>query len=90
MDALLISLQRDIDVIGLKYLHYSLLKGGYKSSLLYLPAFSPDNKVLEQIKKFVSRVNPKFIGISLMSLEFYDARNLTKYLKHNFKSIPIV
>lgn len=91
MDILLISIQKDLDVIGLKYLHYYLLKNGYNSFLLQLPNFNPnDDNSLKNIKQFVSERSPLFIGISLMSVEYYNARDLTKYLKSNFKSIPII
>lgn len=90
MNILFISTQKDLDVIGLKYLHYYLLKGGYNSFLLHLPNFNPDSDHLKDIKQFVSEVSPLFIGISLMSLEYYNARELTEYLKNNFRSIPII
>lgn len=91
MNILLISVQKDLDVIGLKNLHYCLLENGYNSFLLHLPNFNPnEDNTLEKIKKFISKINPAFIGISLMSVEFYNARNLTKYLKNNFKPIPII
>lgn len=91
MNILLISLQKDLEVIGLKYLHYHLLEKGYTSSLLYLPNFNPDDaSTLKQIKKFVSEKTPQLIGISLMSVEYTNARELTKYLKKNFGFIPII
>ncbi len=91
MNILLISVQKDLDVIGLKYLHYYLLNNGYHSFLLYLPNFNPkDEHGLKNIQRFVSEISPLFIGISLMSVEYYDARDLTKYLKSIFKSIPII
>jgi len=91
MNILLISIQKNLDVIGLKYLHYYLLKNGHSSFLLFLPKFNPNDKnTLEKIKKFVLKINPQLIGISLMSVEYYYACDLTKYLKNNFNSITIV
>jgi len=91
MNILLISVQKNVDVIGLKYLHYYLLKKEHSSFLLFLPKFNLNDKnTLEEIKKFVLKINPQLIGISLMSLEYYSARDLTQYLKNNFNSIPIV
>jgi radical SAM superfamily enzyme YgiQ (UPF0313 family) len=91
MNILLISVQRDLDIIGLKYLHYYLLKNGYNSFLLHLTNFNPnDDNHLENINKFISGISPGFIGISLMSIEYCNARDLTKYLKTNLKSIPVI
>ena len=85
MNNLLISIQKDLDVVGIKYLHYRLLKNGYNSFLLHLLDFNlKDDNALEDIGKFASETNPKFIGISLMSVEYYNARDLTVYLKKNF------
>ncbi|MGD0576904.1 MAG: cobalamin-dependent protein, partial [Candidatus Staskawiczbacteria bacterium] len=90
-NVLLISVQKDLDVIGLKYLHYYLLKNGYNSFLLHLTNFNPNGEQsLKNIKQFISEISPIFIGISLMSIEYHNARGLTRYLKSNFKSIPIV
>jgi radical SAM superfamily enzyme YgiQ (UPF0313 family) len=91
MNILLISIQKDIEVIGLKYLHYYLLRNGYDSFLLHLSKFDPnDDNLLKNIRNFVSEIDPMFIGISLMSVEYHKARDLTIYLKSNFKSIPII
>ncbi|NQT46027.1 MAG: cobalamin B12-binding domain-containing protein [Candidatus Omnitrophica bacterium] len=91
MNILLISVQKDLDIVGLKYLHYYLLKNGYNSRLLHLPNFNlNDNNTVENIDKFVREINPMLIGISLMSIEYYNARALTMYLKSNFKSIPVI
>ncbi|OGC14602.1 hypothetical protein A3J90_03355 [candidate division WOR-1 bacterium RIFOXYC2_FULL_37_10] len=91
MNTLLISVQKDLDIIGLKCLHYYLLKNGYNSFLLHLINFNPnDENSLKTVKNFISEISPLFIGISLMSVEYYNARDLTKYLKANFKSIPII
>jgi len=92
MHILLISPQKDLfDVIGLQYLHYCLLKNSYNSFLVYLPNFNPnDDNALEHIRKFVFEMSPKLIGISLMSVEYFDACDLTKHLKSNFQSIPII
>ena len=91
MNTLLITLQSRNAVIGIKYLHYSLLNAGYNSHILYLPYVNLRNKkTLKSIKEFVSEISPGFIGISLMSIDYYKARDLTKYLKDNFKSIPVI
>lgn len=93
MNTLLISLQKNPNVIGLKYLHYYLLKNNHNSTMLFLPNFNmngKNNKNTINIKKFINKINPKLIGFSLMSEEYLQARNLTISLKKNFKSIPVI
>jgi len=91
MKTLLISLQDKREQLGLKCLHYTLLKSGHNSSLLYLPYLDTNKeKTLESIKNFVREINPGLVGISLMSLEYNKARNLTRFLKESFKSTPII
>jgi|AntAceMinimDraft_17_1070374.scaffolds.fasta_scaffold05541_2 radical SAM superfamily enzyme YgiQ (UPF0313 family) len=91
MNTLLITLQDEKEVIGVKYLHYTLIKNGYNSFLLYLPFLDFDNKnVLDEIKKTIYDISPGFIGISLMSINYYKACDLTKFLKNNFSNIPVI
>jgi radical SAM superfamily enzyme YgiQ (UPF0313 family) len=90
MNILLISLQKDPNVIGAKYLHYYLLNHNYNSTMLFLPKYRRRDKNIISIKKFINKVNPEFIGFSLMSEEYIPARHLTISLKKDFKSIPII
>lgn len=89
-DILLISLQKDIDITGLKSLHYSLLRNSYKSLLLFLPDFQEQDKSLEHIASFVQLHSPSIIGLSLMSHEYTGACHLTKYFKTHFPQTPIM
>jgi radical SAM superfamily enzyme YgiQ (UPF0313 family) len=91
MNVLLISVQADLDVLGLKYLHYTLLKHGVNSFLLCLPNIKQrDAASVGNLKQFIAKLSPQLIGISLMSIEFNDAAYLTQYLKKEFASITIV
>lgn len=91
MDALLCTTQRDLDTIGIKYLHYYLLAQGYDSGLLYLPEYdSRDSNKLKNIRRFIDKARPKLIGISLMSTEYNNVRHLTEYIKENFRSLPVI
>ena len=91
MKILLISLQSDLDTIGIKYLHYYLLRHKHLSSLLYVRNFDPQNStLLKEIRKFVSTTNPDLIGVSLMSTEYDAACELTQYLKHVAVLTPVV
>lgn len=89
-DILLISIQKDLDVIGLKSLHYFLLENSYHSSLLFLPDLQERDEPPEQIISFVREKSPSVIGLSLMSIEYGKARYLTGYLKNYFPHIPII
>jgi len=88
---LLIAVQADLSVIGIKYLHYCLLQEGHNSYFLHVPNFDPDDTgALQNLKQFVSRVNPLFIGISLMSLEYQRARELSVFLKKHFPGTTVI
>ena len=90
---LLISLQQDINVIGLKYLHYHLLANSYNSVLLFLPTYDDKpaySKVNRRIFDFINHLSPLFFGISLMSGEYHKAIRLTNMLKSRYPSIPII
>lgn len=89
--ALLISVQDNLSVMGLRFIHESLLAGGHRSSLLFLPYFDPDDsRAVERLKGFVFTTDPAFIGISLMSIEYDRAAALSDLLKGSFPSLPIV
>jgi len=89
--ALLISLQCDLDTIGIKYIHYNLLEHGYDSSILYLTGFSKDNPTqLKNVKQFIQENEPDLIGFSLMGVEYYITCDLTRFIKSFAKHIPIV
>jgi len=88
-EVLLISLQEDLDVIGLKSLHYQLLKHGFSSHILFMPKF-PGTAISNTIYNFVDKLSPLFIGISLMSVEYERARWLTNNLKLHYPSLPII
>ncbi|MFP4445714.1 MAG: B12-binding domain-containing radical SAM protein, partial [Desulfosudaceae bacterium] len=90
-DALLVSLQVDLDTIGLKQLHHLLQEQGFVSRLLFLPGFTGlDKELLNRLTAFVADLAPGFIGISLMSHEFFAAAGLTAHLKRVFPQIPVV
>ncbi len=88
-DILLISIQKDLDVIGLKFLHYYLLHNGYNSKLLFLHKLK-DKLDLDFVASFIKKNPPAVIGISLMSFEFARASQLTGFIKKQFPSIPVI
>lgn len=88
-DIILISIQKDLDVIGLKFLHYYLLHNGYNSKLLFLHRLK-DKLDLEFVASFINKNPPAVIGISLMSFEYARAGYLTGFIKKHFPSIPIL
>jgi anaerobic magnesium-protoporphyrin IX monomethyl ester cyclase len=89
-DVLLISVQQDLDVIGLKYLHYALLQHSYNSAMLFLPNLRDQADSLESVASFIRENSPSVVGISLMSSEYLRARSLTEYLKTHFPSLPVI
>ncbi len=88
---LLISVTDNLSVIGIKQIHYCLLKDGWQSRHLYITSFDKNNfYALKNLQDFISQITPLFIGISLMSIEYNYARNLTVFLKKKFPAIPIL
>jgi len=88
---LLISIQNNLEVIGLKYLHYFLLGNSCDSTLLFLPQYDRNRESSHKnIAAFVRDTAPGLIGVSLMSTEFNNAAHLTRYLKTSFPDIPVV
>ncbi|PKL42063.1 MAG: hypothetical protein CVV39_09015 [Planctomycetes bacterium HGW-Planctomycetes-1] len=69
----------------------NLLRNSYKSYLLHLPKYNSRNdKQAASIRKFIFDVCPALIGISLMSIDFQKAADLTFYIKETFPGIPII
>ncbi len=88
---ILISLNDHLEAIGIKYIHYYLLDHGYESILLYLPHFDPKKSdILNEISRFIDKNSPLMIGMSLMSVEYFRIRDLTRYVKSKNAAIPVV
>ncbi len=90
---LLISLQQDLDVLGLKSIHYQLLQNSYDSHLLFVPTSGSNSMpkgALSSVCDFVDNLSPLFIGISLMSTEYQRAIHITHALKNHCRSTPIL
>jgi len=88
MKTLLISIQSNLNTLGLKYVQSYLLTNDIDSYILFIPKF--DKKDIISIKTFLLNFKPKIIGLSLMSLEFYKAKKLTTIIKKDFPEIIIV
>ncbi len=91
MSVLLISVQRDLDVLGLKYLHQYLLERDVESSLVFMPGMARRRDALvAALERFAAETRPKLAALSLMSLEFEDARAVTRMLRARFPEMPVV
>jgi anaerobic magnesium-protoporphyrin IX monomethyl ester cyclase len=56
--------------------------------ILFLPGYL-ESTLNPAIAEFISNFNPDLIGISLMSIEYYPAKNLSRLLKEKF-DVPII
>ncbi|RJQ21234.1 MAG: radical SAM protein [Nitrospiraceae bacterium] len=88
MKLLLISLQSNAYVTGLKYIAANARAHGHDVRILLLPGYLED-RLAPAIEDFVQGYNPDLIGVGLMSIEFYPAKNLTRLLKEKF-DIPVI
>lgn len=88
MKCLLISLQANAYVAGLKYIAAQVRAMGHDAKILLLPGYL-EPELHPAIEDFIRDYDPDLIGISLMSIEFYSAKNLTCLLREKFQ-IPII
>ncbi|RJQ53844.1 MAG: radical SAM protein [Nitrospiraceae bacterium] len=88
MKCLLISLQSNAYVAGLKYIAANVLDKGHDARILLLPGYL-EPALNPAIEDFIRDYDPDLIGISLMALEFYPAKNLTRLLKEKFQ-VPVI
>jgi len=88
----LISLQEDLEVIGLKGLHYDLRSRDVDATLLYVRGDGGDGgaAVRARVADFVREREPHLVGLSLMSPEFFRAARLTRELKQAGLDAPVV
>jgi radical SAM superfamily enzyme YgiQ (UPF0313 family) len=79
---LLVSVQENVDVVGLKYVHAALRAAGFSSTLLCLPGGAPaDAAARARVAAFARERRPLFVGVSLMAVEFEAARTATALLR---------
>jgi anaerobic magnesium-protoporphyrin IX monomethyl ester cyclase len=88
MKCLLVSLQSNSYVTGLKYIAANVLDKGHDARILFLPGYL-EPELDPVIKNFIREYDPDLIGISLMSIEFYSSKNLSRLLRKEF-DIPII
>jgi len=85
---LLLSLQSNASIVGLKYIASNALANGHDTEILLLPGYL-ENNLHPVIEEFIRKYNPDLIGIGLMSIEFYPAKNITRLLKEKFDT-PVI
>ncbi|HQL95825.1 MAG TPA: cobalamin-dependent protein [Candidatus Hydrogenedentes bacterium] len=91
MSTLLLSVQRDLDVIGPRGLHQFLLSRGEESILLFLPVLERDTEAtLAALDRFVAKTRPALAGLSLMSFEYARAVRVTRMLRERHPGMPVV
>ena len=88
MKLLLISLQSSAYVTWLKYIAANALANGHDARILLLSGYLESN-LNRAIEDFIRDYAPDLIGIGLMSIEFYPAKNLTRLLREKFQ-IPVI
>ena len=88
MKCLLISLQSNANVNAAKYIAANIRAKGHDARILLLPGYlEPD--LSTDIENFIRNYGPDLIGVSLMSFEFFPAKNLTRLLRKKFQT-PII
>lgn len=91
MKCLMVSVQRNLNILGLKLLHQLLLEHGHESHLLYTMRYDENNPAaLQKLRDFIQNLNPGIIALSLTASEFYSARSLTLLAKQWFPDKPVI
>ena len=88
MKLLLLSLQSNASLIGLKYIAANARARGYDVRILLIPGYL-EKRLDPVIEDFLRDFDPDLIGIGLMSIEFYPAKNLTRLIKEKF-DVPLI
>jgi len=88
MKTLLVTFQKNTDVISLKYIHSYLCKNQIDSHILFIANYTYKDQ--NTIKKFFIEFRPDVVGISLMSSEFENAKNFSLFIKKEFPKKIIV
>ncbi|HPA41692.1 MAG TPA: cobalamin-dependent protein, partial [Candidatus Hydrogenedentes bacterium] len=85
------SVQRNLNILGLRYLHEHLLAHGHDSRLLFLNRYDDENApALERLRAFIAEFNPGMVGVSLTAYDYPHARPFSVRCKQWFPEIPLV
>ena len=91
MTTLQISVQSDLDVIGLRALNEFMLARGEDSTLVFMPTLDDELEgTLRGLDRFVAERKPLIAGVSLMSPEHQNAATVTSMLRARHPGLPIV
>ena len=88
MKLLLISVQSNASLVGLKYIAESARARGHDVRILLLPGYL-ETKLHPSVAAFIEEFGPDLVGVGLMSIEFYPAKNITRLIKERF-DLPII
>ena len=81
-NVMLISVQPNTDIIGIKYLHAYLRKNDISSRILILPYYRKEMN--GAIREFFGEHKPNLVGIGVLSEEFTTAEKLIQFLKSEY------
>ena len=88
MNIAIVSFQDNSDIIGAKYIHAFLLSKGHNSHLVL--QYNADAASDEALFAFIADKQIEMVGISLMSGEFFRARQFAQGFKSRFGSKLLV
>ncbi|MEI8011652.1 MAG: radical SAM protein [Candidatus Omnitrophota bacterium] len=88
MNIAIISFQDNADIIGAKYIHAYLKVNNHKSYLILQS--QKDGGTDDLILRFIADNGIQLVGISLMSNEFFRAKQFAEKFKLRFQSMPLV
>jgi len=87
-NVLLVTVQPNTDIIGIKYLHAYLRKNNINSRILILPYYN--ESMTNAIEEFFSESKPSLVGLGVLSGEFLTVEKLAKFLKSKFDIVTFM
>src|SRR3989344_4830808 len=82
-NVMLVTVQPNTDIIGIKYLHAYLQKNEITSRILILPLYN--ESMNKSVEEFFNRYKPALVGFGVLSEEFPAVEKLTQFLKTKFE-----
>lgn len=91
MRALFISVQRNLNIIGLRYIHECALEAGHDARFLFLNRYDPEKApAMEALRAFIAGFNPGIVGFSLTTHDFNAVASATSKVREWFPGLPVI
>ncbi len=91
MRVLFISAQRNLNIIGLRYIHECALEAGHDARFLFLNRYDPEKApAMEALRAFIAEFDPGIVGLSLTTFDFNTVASATSKVREWFPGLPVI